>query len=953
MAPTGSFGMMTRMHRGDRTAQPSSGQRLAWSRALLVGPQLSDVLCWSLPLPAETTGADIAAIITGLHERHPALRRRIQAGPDGPQLLEATVVEVDVPPTIDEDPEAVRDWAQTAADLARPSALLSAVSAPGTAAARLWLASHAVMLDAAGAEILGAELLAAVGRTTAPEEPGSPAAPSRETTAGGPAEPAPDDAGLEHWRSIVAEPAARVPLSHATPAPAEPPTATLRLDPPTHQALFGLATTTGAAVATVLRAALAVVVHRIGTPVPRLGLTRSRPDDGLAGPGALEPSEDDVAVDVALDDRLSAAALIRRLAEAEARAAALPSFRAIGESLNVTSPFVEFVSARTRARRRPDQPIRFHRLDRVHRPVLAIAPPSAPGDTELMTVTLNAEPGAGPADLLRFGHRVAQVLAAMAADPERPVVDLSVLLPDERAHVVTGFNDRAVAEEPLTLPDLVERQVDRTPTATAVVCGPEALTYAELDERSNRLARVLIARDIGTEDIVALAMPRRLEQVVAMLAVAKSGAAFLPLDIGVPEDRLAFIVADAAPAALLVAGEPAERPWAGQAPILDLTADAGRAEVAAASPRRVGDGDRRRPLYLDNACYVIYTSGSTGRPKGVVVQHTGVQSVIRSVSTRLRIREGSRVVQLASPSFDVVVWDTCSTLFVGGTLILVPPETNAFALWFPKLVAEHRATHVTMSPTAADTLDPRDPRLASLAMVVVGEKCTAQTYRRWSWQRQFNNGYGPTEVTICSALGDPQSAAAEPTVTAPHVGYTLDNVANLVLGGPDGLDPVPIGAPGVLHVAGVGLARGYLGRPDLTAASFRPNPFGPAGSRVYCTGDLVRWRADGLLDFVRRIDDQVKIRGFRVEPGEVEAAIVRSDDVGRAVVLAVDDKDLSHKLVAFVVPAGDGLDPADVRERVGRLLPDYMVPSSVVVVDSVPQSPSGKLDRSALLALVG
>ncbi|MEV8106847.1 amino acid adenylation domain-containing protein, partial [Streptomyces sp. NPDC088135] len=542
----------------------------------------------------------------------------------------------------------------------------------------------------------------------------------------------------------------------------------------------------------------------------------------------------------------------------------------------------------------------------------------------------------------RLVDRLVRMLTAMAEEPQRRLQDVDILGADERDALVTAFNATERPDPFLSLPALVERQAARTPDAPAVLAGDTTLTYAELNARANRLAHHLIAREIGPEDVVALGMPKSADNVVAALAVSKAGAAFLPIDLDYPTARIAYILDNAAPSALVVRS-PEPDAFSGLAvDRVDLADPALREELAAGSASDPTDADRTAPLRLANAAYLIYTSGSTGQPKGVTVSHTGIFSVIDSVIRALRIDASSRVVQLASPSFDVAVWDMCCAFFCGAALVLPPPATEDFATSFLDLVARTAATHVTLPPSALDVLPVDDPRLDGLSIAVVGENCGTHINQRWAPGRHFINGYGPTEVTICATLSAPLTGTEAPV----PVGGPVGNVRVFVLDG--GLSPVPVGVVGELYVAGVGLARGYLGRSGLTAGRFVACPFG-VGERMYRTGDLVRWASDGVLEFVGRVDDQVKVRGFRIELGEVEAGVSAASGVGQVTVLVREDVPGDRRLVAYVVPDGDAvLDPASLRSTVAGALPEYMVPSAFVVLDALPLTVNGKLDRRAL-----
>ncbi|MEV6875260.1 non-ribosomal peptide synthase/polyketide synthase [Amycolatopsis sp. NPDC051128] len=591
------------------------------------------------------------------------------------------------------------------------------------------------------------------------------------------------------------------------------------------------------------------------------------------------------------------------------------------------------------------------------------------------------------ATIERLAGRLEHVLDALADDPARPLGALDVLTGPERDQILVAFNETRHEVPPVTLTGLVEDQVARTPDAVAVLAGGERLTFAELDTRANRLARALAARGAGPERIVALALPRSVEIVVAQLAVLKTGAAYLPIDPDYPAERIAFMLADADPVVVVTQpGTPLpqsrpgpERPNAAlgaldapnatfgaldapnatlgrlDAPNATLgaldapNATLGRLDAPNATLGRLGgysvltldDVDEHlsaeplgRAVPLTAPAYVIYTSGSTGTPKGVVVTHAGLASFSGAEIDHFDVRPGDRVLQFSSPSFDASVLELCMALPAGAALV-VPPPGPLLGDQLAEVLRDRGVTHALIPPVAmASVPDVALPALRTL--VAGGEACPADLVARWAPGRRMINAYGPTEVTVVATWSDP----LEPGATPP-IGRPIRNARAHVLDA--ALRPVPIGVAGELYVSGPGLARGYLNRPGLTASRFLADPFGAPGTRMYRTGDLVRWRADGVLEFLGRADDQVKIRGFRVEPGEIEAVLRAHPAVRDAAVLAID-----QRLVAYVV-AGPA-DMAGVREHVAATLPGHLVPSAFVPLDALPLTANGKLDRRALPA---
>ncbi|MGW2248538.1 amino acid adenylation domain-containing protein, partial [Streptomyces hirsutus] len=503
--------------------------------------------------------------------------------------------------------------------------------------------------------------------------------------------------------------------------------------------------------------------------------------------------------------------------------------------------------------------------------------------------------------------RWTRLLAAVVAAPDRPIGGIDLLSAEERRELLPAAGDAAAG---VSLPALFAARTAQTPDAVALVCGDVELTYRQVDVRANRFAHALRARGVGPEQVVAVALPRSVESVVAVLGTLKAGAAYLPVDPAYPAARIAFMLDDARPT--VVVDDPA--------------LVAGAAGLPETDPGVAVDA--RHPAY------VIYTSGSTGRPKGVVVSHAGVSGLVAAQVDRLGVAPGSRVLQFASPSFDASFWDLCGAVLTGAALVLAPSDSPLEALTDRRL----GVTHVTLPPSALAAVDGAD--LTATTLVVAGEACAPELVARWAAGRRMINAYGPTETTVCATMSDPLS----PGPGAPPIGRPVAGFRVYVLD--ERLRVVPPGVAGELYVAGAGLARGYLNRPGLTAGRFVACPFGPAGARMYRTGDVVRRRTDGELEYVGRADDQVKVRGFRVELGEVEAALAEHPDVAQAAVLARDDR-----LVGYAAARpGVAVRPAELAAYLRDRLPDYLVPSAFVLLEALPLTPNGKLDRAALPA---
>jgi nonribosomal peptide synthetase CepB len=490
--------------------------------------------------------------------------------------------------------------------------------------------------------------------------------------------------------------------------------------------------------------------------------------------------------------------------------------------------------------------------------------------------------------------RVRRILEAFAADPHQCIARIDLLPAEERRQLLAGAGAGARKLPGTTLPQMFEDQATRTPRATAVLSAEKTLTYAGLEAAANRLARMLIAHGAGPERVVALALPRSAQQVIAMLAVLKAGAAYLCLDLEYPARRLAFMLEDAGPALLVVSGETVGKLPETSLPRLVPDAPEAAAALAAFPDTPLTDAERSRPLAPEHPAYVIYTSGSTGTPKAVTVTHLGVPG-LAAQNRQLKVGANSRVLQFASPSFDGATWEMCMALCSGAALVLAPAEQLLPGPPLARTCATYKVTHLLLPPTALAAM-AEDSLPAVTTLLVGGEPCPAEIAASWSAGRRMMNAYGPTEATVCATLSDPLTGTG-----SPPVGRPIANTRTYVLDG--ALQPVPPGTRGELYVAGPGLARGYLGRPAATGQRFVADPYGPAAGRMYRTGDVVRHRADGQLEFLGRADAQVKIRGFRIEPGEVEAAVAAHPRVAQAAVVAREDQPGEKRLIAYVVPS--------------------------------------------------
>ncbi|WP_431037569.1 non-ribosomal peptide synthase/polyketide synthase [Streptomyces sp. P6-2-1] len=501
-----------------------------------------------------------------------------------------------------------------------------------------------------------------------------------------------------------------------------------------------------------------------------------------------------------------------------------------------------------------------------------------------------------PATVDRVLGHYATLLADAAARPGTPLAALALLDDAERHRVLVEWNDTDHDVPALTWPRMFAEQVAARPDEIALVHEDERLTYAELDARAARLAHALVARGAGPERVVALAVPRSADMIVAEVAVLKAGAAYLPVDTDYPADRIAYMLDDARPVCLVTTAETLQDLPPGTPGTLVLDAPETVAELAG---HPAHDPAQAARLTVAHAAYVIYTSGSTGRPKGVVLSHGGVAKLVATQRERFGIGPHSRVLQFASPSFDVAFWDLCLGLLSGGRLVVVPADRRVPGAPLADYAHAHGITFMILPPALLAAL-PEDVELPPTATLLAGtERVSPELVGRYARGRMMFNAYGPTEATTNSTLGlcDPDTPAGTLVpIGVPDPGtraYVLDAA----------LRPVPAGVVGELYLGGAGLARGYLGRPALTAERFVADPFGAPGERLYRTGDLVRWKADGRLEFHGRADSQTKIRGFRIEPSEIESVLRAHPAVGQAAVVVREDRPGERRLAAYVVPS--------------------------------------------------
>jgi amino acid adenylation domain-containing protein len=543
-----------------------------------------------------------------------------------------------------------------------------------------------------------------------------------------------------------------------------------------------------------------------------------------------------------------------------------------------------------------------------------------------------------------MASRLLRLLEAAVAAPERAIGSLDILSPAERHTILRAWNDTARAIPCATLPELFAAQVAKTPDVVAVVCEEQRLSYGELDARANQLAHHLQGLGVGPETVVGLCVERSPEMLVGLIGILKAGGAYLPLDPGYPPERLAFMLEDARAPVLVTHSALRDQLPAYGARIVHLDADwPAIAQLPTTAPAN--------RLHPDNPAYVIYTSGSTGTPKGVAITHGGLRNYTIWASQEYRLDLGSGAPLLTPLVFDATVTSLFLPILSGKLVRLLPQDKQL------EILATHHTgsddfSLLKLTPAHVDILNQLVPveRLKKIAhCVVIGGEIlgepTVASWRRHTPHTRLINEYGPTETVVGCTIYE--IGSNDPDKGNIPIGRPIWNTRVYVLDG--GLEPVPAGVVGELYIAGAGLARGYLGRAGLTAERFVADRFGPAGSRMYRTGDLARWRSDGVLDFLGRSDAQVKVRGFRIEPGEIEAALNAHPMVRQSAVVTRESRPGDVRIVAYiVVNGGEDLTVTEVRRYLRVVLPDYMIPSFVLTLQSLPLTANGKLDRGAL-----
>jgi amino acid adenylation domain-containing protein len=538
-----------------------------------------------------------------------------------------------------------------------------------------------------------------------------------------------------------------------------------------------------------------------------------------------------------------------------------------------------------------------------------------------------------------LAQRFERLLTLVTADPHAQIKHIDLLSESERTTILHDWSDATKSVPQWTLPQLFEHQAEHAPDAMAIEGRYIRQSYRELNARANQLAHFLIKQGIGPEDTIAIAIPRSIAMVVGVLAIVKAGAAYLPLDLNSPIERLDFMIKDAQPRYALTFREFSAR-LAPSIETIYLDDEDLIATLGMCNDDNPTDADRSRALQLLHPAYVIYTSGSTGKPKGVVVTHAGLSSLTASMAAHFQVNSDSRVAQLASIAFDAAMLEMLMAF--GSTACLVLPEHGPLVgTELADFLEQQRISHLFAVPTVLATVTASKP--TTLRMLAIGgEACSADLVAGWSEDRRMHNIYGPTEATIFSTQSDVLRMGAPFPIGRPVWNtkvYVLD----------EALQPVPPGVDGELYIAGNSLARGYLNRASLSASHFVANPFGAPGERMYRTGDRVRWMRDGNIEYIGRTDHQIKLRGLRIELGEIEARLLQHPDVAQVAVALRMDRSGNQQLVGYAVPRTEcDIDTPLLRRFLAEQLPEHMIPATIVPMAALPFNQSGKLDRSAL-----
>jgi amino acid adenylation domain-containing protein len=743
-----------------------------------------------------------------------------------------------------------------------------------------------------------------------------------------------------------------------------------RLDPPLHQGLTGLARRNRTSLFMVLQAGLAALLSRLGagTDIPIGNTIAGRIDQALDDLVGLFLNNLVLRTDTSEDPTFTQLlAQVRETALAAYAHQDLP-FDYLVEALNPTRSLarlplyqIGFVLQNT--------PQNNFDLPGLRTSLVPVSTETAKRDLVFLLSEQRGPDGSpqgidgfvecasdlfDPATVETLFARWVRLLDAVVADPDRPISRIDLLTAPERHLLLVNYNDNTSLVDQTSLPVLFETQAQATPQAVAVVFEDTTLTYQQLNTKANQLARALISKGVRPEQIVALALPRSPELVVAILAVLKAGAAYLPLDLDYPADHQEFMLHDAKAVCLITASTASNQlPDVSELTRLVLDDTSTREELATLPAHDVSDGDRALPLLPDHPVYVIYTSGSTKQSQnGVVIPHRATVNYLRWMQKTVPLSVCDTVLHITSFSLDASVWELFAPLIAGARLLLAPPSAHRDLGATAQLVAESGVTVLQMVPSLLPPL-LQQPAIeqwrAPRRLLCHGEAFTRhlaeQCHKRLGSTTVYNL-YGATETCINAFFHTYRNTDVSTTVP---LGRPIANTHVYVLD--TDLQPVPPGVVGELYISGAGLARGYLRRPGLTAKRFIADPYGPPGGRMYRTGDLVRWRTDGDLEFICHADDEIKIRGFRIEPSEIEVALTAHPDVTQATVIAREDSPGDKRLVAYVVTTiGTGCEADSLREHLRQHLPNYLIPTDLIMLDALPVTPNGKHDHDALPA---
>ncbi|MEU2101423.1 non-ribosomal peptide synthase/polyketide synthase [Nocardia sp. NPDC019255] len=938
----------------------------------------------NIPVALRLSGElDIAAMTAALADvaaRHEILRTVYPDGPEGPEQRVLPQAAPGLPVTRLAEtavPDRLRELAAAPFDLTTDTPLRAALfaidGAPSTEHV-LALVLHHIAADGFSLGPLAEDLMTAYSARRAAAAPAWDPLPVQYADYTlWQADLADTERQLDFWRTALDGLPEQLELPTDRPRPPvssyRGATHRLRIDSDLHSELGELARKRETTLFSTVHAAMAVLLARlsgssdiaIGTPVAGRGDAEL---DRLVGMFVntlvLRTAVDtrarfetvlDAVRDQDLDALSHADAPFERLVELLAPARARnrhPLFQVALTFQNFTLPDLELPGLRVRAQEF-DAPVAEFDLQFT---VLESNDPDGRADGMQVEIRYAVDLFDAPS-IAVLGRRFTQVLAAIAADPTVVVGDIQLLSAEEQHRALYEWPVGAAGVVDVTgsLAERFARAAALDPAAVAVRDGARSLAYAELDDWSNRLARRLVAAGVGPEALVAVALPRSAELVVALLAVLKAGGAYLPIDPAYPDDRIEYVLDDARPICA-IAGAATELPrgWFG-GPVIDVDAP----NLTEFSGAPITDADRRAPLRSGDAAYVIYTSGSTGRPKGVVVPHHNVLRLLDNTRRRFGFGPADVWTMFHSYAFDFSVWELWGPLLSGATVVVVDYYTSRSPRQFRELLIAERVTVLNQTPSAfyqlvaVDLAEPEPAAFALRTVVFGGEALEPQRLAGWFARYpdapRLVNMYGITETTVHVSYREIDGRTGSASV----IGAGLPGLTVRLLD--DRLRPVPVGVPGEIYVSGGQLARGYLHRPALTAGRFVADPYAGDGSLTYRSGDLARWTADGELEYLGRADQQVNLRGFRVELGEIEAALLEASETVRevAVVVRADLVD-EPRIVAYVVAADDSIDPAALRQALVYRLPEHMVPAAIVPVPHIPLTVNGKLDRAALPA---